>query len=190
MSRAGTWLRRLVIGGLGCLALLLVYFVLFGPRGIGCGYRVVAVSGRLVDARTQDPIPGAYVMSLAVRSWAQDAELIERYRRWNAEAAEAAVQAGGEHSWFLRGSLNASGETRADGTFDLVLEVPCSTAYYGCLGGTRREGFAARDGAEALRVEIPGRDPITVDIPHGEWTEHTVESEPDVRWAWGDVPVP
>ena len=103
---------------------VVAFFLFFTPRGIGCGHRTVLVSGRLVDANSGEPIPGAYVLSLAVRAWAEDTELIERYRSWNKELAASREDAQNSGGWLLAGSLNASTTTRADGTFVLVLAVP------------------------------------------------------------------
>jgi hypothetical protein len=192
--RGSAWkspLLWLAVAVLCVVGVLVSDRVLFGPHGVACGTHRVSVQGRLVNAATGDPIPDAYVMSLADRAWAFDGETIQRWRRpWNAQERRFEEDDFGES---LRefGSLTPSAVSEPDGRFRLMLSVPCSSSRV--LFGWRHSGNEPREGAEILLVEVPGREGVLVDVPQGTWARlATYQGPTDVYavWDWGDVRVP
>ena len=136
-----------------------------------------------MDARTGEPIAGALVMAARSRRGALDEDWIGTRKQWWRESETGDELAGAPPAWI---GLSVSAK---DGSFELLYSYTTSTSTRGCLGITRRSGYGPYRGAEFLRIELPGREPIVVEAPRRGWSEEPTEVA-DKRWDMGDIRVP
>ncbi len=182
--RARRWIKIVGFTVLAVLALV----VAFLPMSLACGVASVRVSGRLVDGDTGSPLTGAFVMCFPDRTWTEDSERVERHRRSIEECALVAAENHERLPWhFLAPRTVGGAHTASDGTFRFVVGFGTSRLHtlIGLVVSSERP--SPGESCSVLRVEVPGKRPVLLDLDPRGWRHPPAEGDAERFWGTYDL---